>query len=132
MEENANKLHFECIDFHSSTGVTVYAVCTCVLTEHLKYLSIQGIAIFYHKIWVQALRGLALPGRLSAVPVSRSFFNSLLTSRFIQLFSGNSSVSLFAMYPFKYKLCVLTVDKHCSDVVCCDEFTVPQTDCKSK
>ena len=26
---------------------------------------------------------------------------------------------------------MLIVDKHCSDV-CCDEFLVPQTDCKSK
>jgi len=25
MEENANKLHFECTDFNSSTRVTVYA-----------------------------------------------------------------------------------------------------------
>jgi len=27
MEENANKLHFKCTDFNSSTRVTVYAVC---------------------------------------------------------------------------------------------------------
>ena len=27
MEENANKLHFECTDFNSSTRVTVYAEC---------------------------------------------------------------------------------------------------------
>jgi len=88
-------------------------------------------------MWVRALRGLPLPGRLSAVPVSGNFFNILLTPRFVQLFSGNSSVNLFAVYPFKYKLFIkilssslntmLTVDKHCSDVVCCDEFTVPQT-----
>jgi len=30
--------------------------------------------------------------------------NSLLRPRFVQLFSGNSSVNLFAVYPFKYKL----------------------------
>ena len=76
-------------------------------------------------------------------PVSRIFFffNSLLTPHFDQFFSGNSSVNLFAVYPFKYKLFIkilssllntmLIVDKHCSDV-CCDEFSVPQTDRKSK
>jgi len=32
MEENANKLHL-CMDFNSSTCVTVYAEFTCVLTE---------------------------------------------------------------------------------------------------
>jgi len=39
-------------------------------------------------------------------PMSRNFVNSLLrlTPRFVQLFSGNSSVNLFAVYPFKYKL----------------------------
>jgi len=89
---------------------------------------------------VQALRGLPLPGRLSIVPVSRNFFYSLLTLRFVQLFSGNSSVNLFAVYPFKYKLfikflssslnTILIVDKHCSDV-CCDVFPVPQIDRKS-
>jgi len=38
--------------------------------------------------------------QVSTVPVSRNFFKSLLTPRFIQLFSGNSSVNLFAVYPF--------------------------------
>ena len=56
-------------------------------------------------------------------------FNNLLTPRFVQLFSGNSSVNLFAVYPFKYKHFIkmlssslnimLMVDKHCSDI-CCD------------
>ena len=69
-----------------------------------------------------------------------NFFNSLLTLYFVQLFSGNSSVNFFAVYPFKYKLLIkilcsslhtmLIVDKRCSDV-CCDEFSVPQTDRKS-
>jgi len=40
MEENANKLHFKCIGFNSSTRVTVYAECIYVLTEYLKYLSV--------------------------------------------------------------------------------------------
>ena len=30
MEENANKLHFKCTDFNSSTHVTVYAECIYV------------------------------------------------------------------------------------------------------
>jgi len=77
---------------------------------------------------------------LSTVPVSRNFFNSLLTPGFVQLFSGNSSVNLFAVYLFKYKRFIkilssslnttLIVDKHCSDVYC-DEFLVPQIDRKS-
>ena len=90
---------------------------------------------------MQALRGLPLPGRLLTVPVSRNFLNSLLTSGFVQLFSANSSVNFFAVYPFKYKVFIkilssslnimLIVDKHCSDV-CGDEFPMPQTDCQSK
>jgi len=40
MEENANKLHFECTDFNSSMCLTVYAECMYVLIEYLKYLSI--------------------------------------------------------------------------------------------
>jgi len=46
----------------------------------------------------------ALPGRLSTLPLSRKFLNSLLTPRFVQLFSGNSSVNPFAVYPFKCNL----------------------------
>jgi len=70
---------------------------------------------------LQALHGLLLPGRLLTVSVSRNFLNSLLTPRFVQLFSGNSSVDLLAVYPLKYKLflkilslslnTMLTVDK---------------------
>jgi len=43
MEENANKLHFECTDFNSSTRVTVYAECIYLLTEYLKNLGIRGV-----------------------------------------------------------------------------------------
>jgi len=42
IEENANKLHFECTDFNFSTRVTVYADCICVL----KYLSIRRYSYF--------------------------------------------------------------------------------------
>ena len=31
MEENANKLHFKCTNFNSSTRVTVHAECTCFI-----------------------------------------------------------------------------------------------------
>jgi len=90
---------------------------------------------------VRALRGLRLPGRLLTVPVSRNFLNSLLTPRFVQLFSGNSSVNLLAVHPFKYKLFIkilssslgimLIVNKHCSDV-CGHEFPMQQIDRQSK
>jgi len=67
----------------------------------------------------------------------------LLTPRFVQLFSGNSSVktSLLAVYLLKYKRFIkilslslktmLIVGKHCSGI-CCDELSVPQIDRKSK
>ena len=48
-----------------------------------------------------------ISGRLSTVPVTQ-LFNSLLTSSFVQLISGNSSVNLFAVYLFKYKLLFLS------------------------
>jgi len=93
------------------------------------------MAIFF------SLHGLPLSGRLSTMRVSRNFFNSLLTPHFVQLFSENSPVNLFAVYPFKYNFFIkilssllnamLIVDKHCSDV-CCDKFSVPQIDRKSK
>ena len=35
MEENANKLHFKCTDFNSSTHVTVYAECIYVFYQNL-------------------------------------------------------------------------------------------------
>jgi len=88
-----------------------------------------------------SLRGLPLRGRLSTVAVSRNFFNSLLAPRFVKLYLGNSSLNLFAVYHFKYKLFIkilssflntmLIADKHCSGV-CCDKFSVPQIDRKSK
>jgi len=46
MEENANKLHFLCTDFNPSMRVTVYAECLYVLTEYLKYLSMQKHGYF--------------------------------------------------------------------------------------
>ena len=46
MEDNANKFHFKCTNFNSSTRVTVYAECIYVLTEYLKYLSIRRHSYF--------------------------------------------------------------------------------------
>ena len=50
---------------------------------------------------LQALCGLPLPGRLSTVPVSRNFLNSLLTPHFVQLFSGNSSCQPLCCVPLQ-------------------------------
>jgi len=100
-----------------------------------RIFEILSVAIFF------SLRGLPQPVRLSAVLVSRNFFNSLFRPCFVQLFSGNSSFNLFPVYLFKYKLFIkifssllntmLIVDKHCSGV-CYDEFSVPKIDRKSK
>ena len=35
MEETANKLHFKCTDFNSSTRVTVYSGCIYVFYQNL-------------------------------------------------------------------------------------------------
>ena len=68
-------------------------------------------------------------------------FKKLINASFVQRFSGNSYVNLFAVYHFKYKLLIkilslslnttLIVDKRCSDI-CCDEFSMPQIDHKSE
>ena len=64
--------------------------------------------------------------------VSHNFLNSLLTLPFVQLFSGNSSVNRFAVYPIKYKLFIkilysslnimLIVYKHRSDASAVTNF----------
>ena len=120
-----------CADFNSTTRVTVYAECV-KLTEYLKYYAYKGIAILF------SLHGLPL---VNSVCVPQLFQFSLLTPCFVHLFSGNLSVNLFAVCPFKYKLFIkilsswlntmLIVGKHCSDD-CCDEFSVPQIDRKSQ
>ena len=43
MEENANKLHFKCTDFNSSTRVAVYAVCIYVFLSQPSSLNIMLI-----------------------------------------------------------------------------------------
>jgi len=110
---------------------TVLWVCSLSSWLETKSLTVSTFSS------MQALRGLQLPGRLLTVPVLRNFFNSLLTPRFVQLFSENSSVNLFAMYPFKYELLIL---KSCRPrrrwipcwlltvTTACDEFVLPQID----
>jgi len=68
---------------------------------------------------VRALRGLLLPGRLSTVPESRNFLNSLLTPRFVQ-FSQKIRLSTFAVHPLKYKLFIKILS---SSVIPCSLLT---------
>jgi len=112
------------------------------VSGRLRELLKKKLSVFFN---VGSVRS-AMPGRLFTVPVSRNFLNSLLTPRFVKLFSGNSSVNLFAVYPFKYKLCIkilslwlnimLIVDEHCSDASAVmnfrDEFPTPQIDRQNK
>ena len=107
-------------------STTCLSACVDNKTTHLTL----GVLLHYlAKLKIQ------ISGRLSTVPMSHNVFSSLLTPCFVQRFSGNLFVNLFAVYPLKYKLFIknlslllntmLIVDKHCSDV-CCDEFPVPQ------
>jgi len=98
------------------------------VSGRLRELLKKKLSVFFSAGTAQS----AMPGRLLTVPVSRKFLNSLLTPHLFKLFSGNSSVNLFAVYPFKYKLCIkilssslnimLIVDKHCSDVSALTNF----------
>jgi len=93
----------------------------------------EGIVIFFDKMWAVILRGLSLLEskwnllqnlhytvfRLSTVPLSRNVSNSLLTPRFVQLLSGNSSVNLFAVYPSNtnfYQNRVLVAEYHVDSI----------------
>jgi len=94
------------------------------------------MAIFF------SLRGLPLPGCLSTVPVSRNFLNSLLNTTLCRAFHRKFVCRPLCYVPLQIQTflskilssllnTMLIVDKHCSDV-CCDEFSVPQIDRKSK
>jgi len=65
-----------------SRDISQTVLWVCSLSSRLKTKSLTVSAFSS----VRALRGLLLPGRLSTLPVSRNFFNSLLTPRFVQLF----------------------------------------------
>jgi len=102
----------------SRTVLWVYSLSSWLKTKSLTVSTFSS---------VRALRGLLLTGRLSTVPVSRNFFNSLLTPRLVQFFSGNFCQPLccvpLQMQTFlKIKILssslntMLIVDKHCSDV----------------
>ena len=141
MEENANCIlsalnNAQWIPVSRNISRTVLWVCGLSCWLQAKSLTVST----FSSVW--ALRGLPLLCRMSTVPVSSNFLNSLLTLRLVQLFSGNSSVNLFAVYPFKYKLffskilslslnAMLIVDKQGSNVRC-EEFLVPQIDRKNK
>ena len=49
-------------------------------------------------------------------------FNSLLTPHFVQLFSGNSSVDLFAVYTFKYKLFIKILSSSLNTMLVVDKM----------
>jgi len=124
MDENANKLHF-CSDFNSSTRVTVYAECICV-NEISEILSIRR-----HRYFLFTARSADAwpPVNNACLPTSSAAYEHHAFLR-----------NLFAVCSFKYIFfkilssslnTMLIVDKHCS-YVCCDEFSVPQIDRKSK
>ena len=80
-----------------------------------------------------------LPVNYACVP---QLFQQLINTTFCPAFLRKYVCQpLCCVYPFKYKLFIeilssslntmLIVDKHCSDV-CCDKFSVPQIDGKSK
>jgi len=122
-----------------SRDISRTVLWVCSLSSWLKTKSLTFST--FSSVW--ALRGLLLTGRLSTMPVSRNFFNSLLTPCFVQLYSRNLSVNLFAVYPFK---CKLFLSKSCPRrwISCwlltstavtsqwCDEFLVPQINHKHK
>jgi len=110
-----------CFRSNRSMPLTLFSLCTkscwrslCLTISSTK--SVTDCSNFWRRSLafcsMRALHSLPLPGHLLTVPVCRNFLNSLLTPCFVgvQLFSGNSTVNLFALYPFKYKLFI----KSCS------------------
>jgi len=97
MEENASKLHFKCIDFNSSTRVTVYAECIYVLIKYLKYLSIKCLNVFFS---AGTARSAAAWPTVNCDRVPQ-LFQQLINTTLCPAFSGNSSVNLFSVYAFK-------------------------------
>ena len=87
MEENANKLHFKCTDFNSSTRVS----------------RVWWHSYFLRYLWVELKRaGCCVVAFGGSVKLFQQLINTTLC--LAHLFSGTSSVNLFAVYPFKYKL----------------------------
>jgi len=95
------------------------------------------MAIFF------SLRGLPLPGRLSTACVSQLFqqlINTTLCPAFLRKFVYQPLCCVHLQIQKRFikilssslnRPTMLIVDKHCSDV-CCDEFSVPQINRKSK
>ena len=105
---------------------TVLWVCGLSCWLQTKSLTVSTVSS------VRALRGLLLTGRLSTVPLSRNFFNSLLSPRFVQLFSTSLLCVPLQMKTFFYQNPVLVAEYHvdCWQALqwCLsdDEFPVPQ------
>jgi len=111
MDTNANQLHFKFTAFNSSMRVTVYAeLCVSRNCRIFKILSIQRhrLVIFFGKMWVALKRagccGVAFGGYVNCACISQVFQQLINTMLCPGFFSGNSSVNLFAVYLFKYKL----------------------------
>jgi len=122
MEENATHriLSAPMNSLPVSRDILRTVLWVCGLSSWLKTSIINSLNVFS----LRALRGLLLPGPVHCACVPQLF--QQLIDTMLQLFSGNSSVNLFAVYPFKYKLFIkilssslntmLIVDKHYSDV----------------
>jgi len=107
-------------------------LCVNGLFEIFKHTNYQGIAILFDETWVALKRA----GWLQRVlKVTSLCIDAGPSPAFLMKFVCQPLCHV----PFKYKLflskscpceslnTMLIVDKHCSDI-CCDEFTVPQTD----
>jgi len=118
------------------TLIPLYA-CNCACWVYLCVSRIfEILCIRKHRYIFFSLHGLPLPGRLSSVPVSCSFFEQLIHTRVVQFFQ-ELILSLTLLCTFKHKHffikilssslnTMLIIDKHCCSDVCCDEFSVPQ------
>ena len=105
MEENANTNTDTDTDEHHSPVIShgqSYGSAACPLDSRLNHC----LNIFFSAGTARSAAAWP-PANCACV---RILFNSL-TPHFVQLFSGNSSVNLFAVYSFKYKL-VLVVEYH--------------------
>jgi len=72
------------------------------VSGRLRELLKKKLSVFFGACTAQSATAWP-PVNCACVP---QLLNSLLTPRFVQLFSGNSSVNLFVVYSFKYKLSI--------------------------
>ena len=88
---NFNHFHIFCI-----AGKRI-KFATKPIRHYPPHLTLGMLLHYLGKLKIQ------ISGRLSTVPESCNILNSSSTPCFVQHFSRNSSVNLFAVYPFKYK-----------------------------